>query len=156
MYSSLTRSDVFWWAGVQVVSVAVYRQLESMATPTYGASGEIISGGEDLSASGLIGYMFDVIYIGESWGCLVVFLCDSRKLNTFRSLTGLFVTVAVILSNRFWWTYALIPIYAGYKAFTSGMPMLQSLMGGMGAMTGGAEEAPGQQGRLKGKARKVR
>ena len=64
LYSSFTKSDLIWWAIAQTLSVVVYRQLEGFARPSYGADGEILSGGEDLSAGGMIGYMLEVIYIG--------------------------------------------------------------------------------------------
>ncbi|WFC97433.1 hypothetical protein MYAM1_000146 [Malassezia yamatoensis] len=51
--------------------------------------------GDDLRQSGLTAYMFDVVYI--TW----------------------FVHIATALvSRRFWWTYAVIPMYASYLLYT--------------------------------------
>ncbi|KAI9016060.1 hypothetical protein DFJ74DRAFT_679391 [Hyaloraphidium curvatum] len=122
-WSSYSRSDLVWYLSSQTASVAVYRQLAAMAAPAYGAGGEIVSGGEDLLGSGMIvQIMLDLVYI------------------------GVFVTVGVIFSDRFWWTYSLIPLYGIYKAATSGLPLLKSLAGMAGGGDAGAmmQNGPGK------------
>nr|GMC58382.1 transmembrane protein 208 homolog [Ipomoea batatas] len=91
-------SSISWmhWVGLVFTSVAYtlpYQQLAAMAKPSYGDDGELIDGGYDMSTAGVCGYLHDVIYI----------TC--------------FVQLASILSDKFWYTYLVIPGFALYKSF---------------------------------------
>ncbi|XP_047324244.1 transmembrane protein 208 homolog [Impatiens glandulifera] len=97
----LIRAGVFhasfnWkhWVGLILTSCAYnfpYRQLASMAKPSYGDDGELFDGGYDMSTAGVCGYLHDVIYI-----------------------TG-FVQLGSIISDKFWYIYLVIPGFAIYK-----------------------------------------
>ncbi|XP_019177778.1 PREDICTED: transmembrane protein 208-like [Ipomoea nil] len=92
-YSSLSWMH---WVGLVFTSVAYilpYQQLAAMAKPSYGDDGELFDGGYDMSTGGVCGYLHDVIYI----------TC--------------FVQLASILSDKFWYTYLVIPGFALYKSF---------------------------------------
>ncbi|CAL5018791.1 unnamed protein product [Urochloa decumbens] len=93
MHSSFTWKH---WIGLMLTSAAYffpYQQLASMAKPVYSDNGELLDGGFDLSTGGVCEYMYDVIYI------------------------TIFVQLMSIISEKFWWTYLVIPAFAGYKIF---------------------------------------
>jgi len=71
-----------------------YWLITSQARPTYNEANELVSGGGDLNAKGLIEYQFDIIYITIIVQLLVAFISD-----------------------WFWAIYAIIPIYAGVKIY---------------------------------------
>ncbi|KAG6524336.1 transmembrane protein 208 homolog [Zingiber officinale] len=82
------------WIGLLVTSIVYglsYKQLESMARPTYSDDGELLDGGYDMTTGGICGYLHDVIYITS------------------------FVQIMSILSGKFWWTYLVIPAFGAYK-----------------------------------------
>lgn len=84
------------WVGLVLTSVAYaipYQQLSAMAKPTYTDDGELIDGGFDMSTGGICGYLHDVIYITS------------------------FVQVMSILSEKFWYTYLVIPAFGAYQSF---------------------------------------
>ncbi|RAL37310.1 unnamed protein product [Cuscuta campestris] len=91
-YSSLSWMH---WVGLVFTSAAYflpYQQLAAMAKPSYGDDGDLIDGGYDMSTGGVCGYLHDVIYI----------TC--------------FVQLTSILSDKFWYTYLVIPGFAVYKS----------------------------------------
>ncbi|PIA56893.1 hypothetical protein AQUCO_00700919v1 [Aquilegia coerulea] len=82
-------SSITWkhFVGLIVTSVAYvvpYKQLASMAKPSYADDGELLDGGFDMGTGGVCGYLHDVIYI----------TC--------------FVQLMSILSGKFWYTYLLV------------------------------------------------
>ncbi|KAL8143878.1 hypothetical protein V2J09_016910 [Rumex salicifolius] len=90
-------SSITWkhWIGLMLTSLAYvipYQQLSAMAKPAYDSNGELLDGGFDMSTGGICGYMHDVIYITS------------------------FVQIASIISDKFWYTYLVIPGYAIYQA----------------------------------------
>ncbi|XP_059286416.1 uncharacterized protein LOC132039886 isoform X2 [Lycium ferocissimum] len=90
-YSSFTWKHI---VGLLLTSLAYalpYKQLDSMAKPSYGNDGEMFDGGFDMSTGGICGYLHDIIYI----------TC--------------FVQLASIISDKFWYTYLVIPAFAAYK-----------------------------------------
>ncbi|KAK1256945.1 hypothetical protein QJS04_geneDACA017235 [Acorus gramineus] len=89
-------SSVTWkhWVGLLLTSMAYtipYQQLSKMASPAYSDDGELIDGGFDMSTGGVCGYLHDVIYITS------------------------FVQLMSILSDKFWYTYLVIPAFGVYK-----------------------------------------
>ncbi|KAG9133022.1 hypothetical protein Leryth_015403 [Lithospermum erythrorhizon] len=94
--AGIFHSSFTWkhWVGLLLTSVAYYfpyKQLDSMARPSYGDNGELIDGGFDMSSTGICGYLHDIIYI----------TC--------------FVQLTTIISEKFWYTYLVIPGFAAYK-----------------------------------------
>ncbi|KAL4284198.1 hypothetical protein GQ457_16G005220 [Hibiscus cannabinus] len=90
-------SSITWkhWVGLLLTSVAYffpYQQLAQMAKPSY-ADGELLDGGFDMSTGGICGYLHDIIYITS------------------------FVQLASIISDKFWYTYLVIPAFGAYKSF---------------------------------------
>ncbi|KAJ7955701.1 Transmembrane protein [Quillaja saponaria] len=84
------------WVGLILTSLAYvipYQQLAAMANPTYADDGELLDGGFDMSTGGVCGYLHDVIYITS------------------------FVQVMSIISDKFWYTYLVIPAFGAYKSF---------------------------------------
>lgn len=94
----ILHSSFTWkhWVGLVLTSLAYaipYKQLDQMAKPTYASDGELIDGGFDMSTGGICGYLHDVIYITS------------------------FVQLASIISDKFWYTYLVIPAFGAYKSF---------------------------------------
>lgn len=92
----ILHSSFSWkhWIGLFFTSGAyklTYDQLAGMAKPTFDDNGELIDGGFDMSGGGLCSYLHDVLYI------------------------TVFVQLASILSDKFWFVYLVIPIFALYK-----------------------------------------
>ncbi|KAL5713783.1 hypothetical protein ACHQM5_015830 [Ranunculus cassubicifolius] len=93
---AIFHSSITWkhWVGLIVTSAAYlfpYQQLASMAKPSYSVDGELTDGGFDMSTTGVCGYLHDVIYITS------------------------FVQMASILSDKFWYTYLVIPAFGLYQ-----------------------------------------
>ncbi|THU74708.1 hypothetical protein C4D60_Mb04t36240 [Musa balbisiana] len=96
------------WVGLLVTSIAYglpYKQLDSMAKPTYSDDGELLDGGYDMTTGGICGYLHDLIYITS------------------------FVQITSILSGKFWWTYLVIPAFGAYKVTDL---LKGSMLGGLG------------------------
>ncbi len=106
--------------------------LDRVARPTYAADGTIRSGGEDLDAEGLTEFMWDVLY----W-------------------TWINVILVIILGNRAWWLYLVVPGYAIYAAVTtaSGLKGMLSGMSGAGGGGGGGGEGEGSASQSKRQAK---
>ncbi|KAJ9162912.1 hypothetical protein P3X46_022649 [Hevea brasiliensis] len=83
------------WMGLVLTSIAYfipYQQLAAMAKPTYADDGDLLDGGFDMSTGGICGYLHDVIYITS------------------------FVQLMSIISEKFWFTYLVIPAFGAYKS----------------------------------------
>ncbi|XP_050213626.1 uncharacterized protein LOC126665017 isoform X1 [Mercurialis annua] len=83
------------WLGLVLTSIAYYlpyQQLASMAKPAYADDGELLDGGFDMSTGGICGYLHDIIYITS------------------------FVQLTSIISNKFWYTYLVIPAFGLYQS----------------------------------------
>uniref|UniRef100_A0A2P2JIM4 Transmembrane protein 208 homolog n=2 Tax=Rhizophora mucronata TaxID=61149 RepID=A0A2P2JIM4_RHIMU len=94
---AIFHSTITWkhWVGLILMSWAYfipYRQLAAMANPTYADNGELLDGGFDMSTGGICGYLHDVIYITS------------------------FVQLMSIISDKFWYTYLVIPAFGAYKS----------------------------------------
>ncbi|KAJ3068848.1 hypothetical protein HK102_007054, partial [Quaeritorhiza haematococci] len=120
---SFTFYNGLGFAAINAVFLGIYVSLNRMATPTFvgdgiGAGmggGKVEDAGVDLGGGGLVDYYFDVVYIG--W----------------------FVTIATLVSDYFWYTYAVIPIFAAYKLYNSLLKPFLSLGGGLGGGAAGAD-----------------
>ncbi|XP_078439395.1 transmembrane protein (DUF788) [Wolffia australiana] len=89
-------SSISWkhWFGLIVTTAAYllpYQQLSKMAKPSYSEDGELLDGGFNMGSDGICGYLHDVIYI------------------------TVFVQLASIVSEKFWYTYLVIPAFGAYK-----------------------------------------
>ncbi|XVF34333.1 hypothetical protein REPUB_Repub18cG0050700 [Reevesia pubescens] len=83
------------WVSLLLTSVTYfipYQQLAQMAKSTY-ADGELLDGGFDMNTGGICGYLHDIIYITN------------------------FVQLTSIISDKFWYTYLVIPAFGAYKSF---------------------------------------
>ncbi|KAJ5084157.1 hypothetical protein NUU61_008736 [Penicillium alfredii] len=88
--------------------------LDRVGRPRYTDDGSLRSAGEDLNATGLTEYMWDVLYWTQ--GCIVA-VC--------------------LFNDRAWWLWAVIPLYSVYLAYTTIMGMKKGFAGIGG---GGSEE----------------
>jgi hypothetical protein len=104
--------------------------LDRVARPTYSADGTIRHGGEDLGAEGLTEFMWDVLY----W-------------------TWINVILVIILGNRAWWLYLVVPGYAIYAAITTASGLKGMLSGMSGAGAGGDAEGAGSASQSKRQAK---
>ncbi|KIJ56527.1 hypothetical protein M422DRAFT_22690 [Sphaerobolus stellatus SS14] len=89
-------SSIILYALPIAPTIAVYRFLVNAGTPRRDSSGSLISPGDDLNQPGLLDWSWDVLYI--TWACQLG--------------SGL-------LGSWIWYFYFIIPLYAGYKAWTS-------------------------------------
>jgi len=90
----------------------LYSFLVRAGTPRRDASGALISPGDDLNQAGLTEWSWDIIYV--TWAC--------------QAGSGL-------LGDWVWWIYLSIPLYAGYKLWSSFIsPMLLGRSSGAGAV----------------------
>ncbi|KAI8580858.1 hypothetical protein K450DRAFT_234905 [Umbelopsis ramanniana AG] len=102
-WKTFTFSTLLAYSITSGITFYFYNVLKNAGTPNYKADGSIASGGDDLNAEGLTAYMFDIIYI--TW--------------------FVHITTAVI-SSKFWYTYIVIPVYAGFKLWPFIAPYLKS------------------------------
>ncbi|KAJ5485497.1 hypothetical protein N7539_005485 [Penicillium diatomitis] len=93
--------------------------LDRVGRPSYNADGSLRSAGEDLNATGLTEYMWDVLYWTE--GC---------------------IAAACIFNDRAWWLWAVVPVYSIYLAYTTVMGVKKGFAG-MGG--GGGADGPEAQ-----------
>lgn len=82
--------------------------LDSIGRPTYDESGNLRRAGEDLDAAGLTEFFWDIIY----W-------------------TWINLIAVVIIGNRAWWLYLVVPSYAIYAAVTTARGV-KGMLGGLG------------------------
>lgn len=102
-------------------ALALEYWLDSIARPVYDADGNLRRAGEDLDAPGLTEFFWDIIY----W-------------------TWINMIAVVLIGNRAWWGYLVVPAYAIYAAVTTA----RGVKGMFGGMAGaGGEGAPAQSKR---------
>jgi len=94
--------------------LAIEFYLDRLAQPSYKPDGSLRRAGEDLDAKGLTEFMWDIVY----W-------------------TWINVILVIVLGNRAWWLYLVVPGYAIYAAVTTA----SGLKGMLGGMAGGGGEA---------------
>jgi len=88
-------------------ALAIEVYLERLGRPRYSSQdGSLKSAGEDMSASGLTEYMWDVTY--WTWGCIVA---------------------ACLFGNYAWWLYLAVPIWSAYLAWTTFFSIKNGLAG---------------------------
>ncbi|CAM6098723.1 unnamed protein product [Calypogeia fissa] len=73
------------------VYYVTYEWLKDLANGSVDDDGELVDGGADMNAGGTTGYVHDILYITS------------------------FVQVASVISDKFWYTYLVIPMFAFYK-----------------------------------------
>lgn len=89
--------------------------LDRVGRPQFNPDGSLRSAGEDLNATGLTEYMWDVLYWTN--GCILA---------------------ACALNDRAWWLWMVIPVYSVYLAYTTVMGVKKGFAG-MGGGGGGAD-----------------
>lgn len=99
--------------------------IEKSGRPVYGSDGRLVKTAIDLSQEGLTEYLFDIVYFTLIEDILMV-------------LFG---------SNKVWWLFVAIPVFAIYKAWGI-LKYGKSLLGGFGGGAGGAGSLPDANGEL--------
>lgn len=89
--------------------------LDRVGRPQFNPDGSLRSAGEDLNATGLTEYMWDVLYWTN--GCILA---------------------ACAFNDRAWWLWMVIPVYSVYLAYTTVMGVKKGFAG-MGGGGGGAD-----------------
>ncbi|SPO02856.1 related to DUF788 domain protein [Cephalotrichum gorgonifer] len=93
--------------------------LERSGRPTRDKqTGNLKSAGQDLAGGGLVGSLFDVVWV--TWACVVLVL---------------------VAGDKAWWLWSVIPAYGGYQAFK--LAGKAKGLTGLGGMGGGAAGAGG-------------
>ncbi|KAL1861024.1 hypothetical protein Plec18167_003693 [Paecilomyces lecythidis] len=101
-------------------TLAIEFYLERLGRPKYNpADGSLRSAGEDLGASGLTEYMWDVLY--WTWGCM---------------------GAVCIFGDKAWWLWVVVPLYSVWLAWTTFTGMRSGLAGMGGAGAGDVGAAP--------------
>jgi hypothetical protein len=95
--------------------------LEKTGRPSYDADTKALkSAGEDLSAPGLTGYMFDIVWV--TWAAALL---------------------VALFGNWAWLLWVVVPAYGAYKAYgMMGAAKQMAQMGGMGANAAGGPPPP--------------
>lgn len=115
-----SRSLLAWFI-LSAPSIICQFTLERTGRPSYDAStGALKSSGEDLTASGLTEYMFDVVWV--TWGSAVL---------------------VILLGNWAWLVWAIVPAYGAFKGYSMmGAARQMAQLGGMGAGAGADTDGP--------------
>jgi len=92
--------------------------LDRLGRPSYTADGSLRRAGEDLDAKGLTEFMWDIVY----W-------------------TWINIVLVILLGNRAWWLYLVVPAYSIYLAATT-VGGMKGMLGGMGGADGNGTGAP--------------
>ncbi|KAJ5888704.1 hypothetical protein N7495_008745 [Penicillium taxi] len=100
-----------------VPTLAIEFYLDRVGRPTFNEDGSLRSAGEDLSATGLTEYMWDVLYWTE--GC---------------------IAAVCIFNDRAWWLWVVVPLYSVYLVYTTVMGVKKGFSGMGGAGAGGDGE----------------
>ncbi|KAJ5171836.1 hypothetical protein N7492_004429 [Penicillium capsulatum] len=87
--------------------------LDRIGRPHYNPDGSLRTAGEDLNATGLTEYMWDVLYWTQ--GCIVA---------------------ACLFNDRAWWLWVVIPLYSVYLAYTTVMGVKKGFAGMGGGEAG--------------------
>ncbi|KAL1964959.1 hypothetical protein VTN77DRAFT_6159 [Rasamsonia byssochlamydoides] len=95
-------------------TLAIEFYLDRLGRPRFNSDGTLRSPGEDLGASGLTEYMWDVLY--WTWGCM---------------------GAVCLFGDRAWWLWIVVPLYSVWLAWTTFAGMRSGLAG-----MGGAGDAP--------------
>ncbi|KAK4861290.1 hypothetical protein LT330_004206 [Penicillium expansum] len=109
-----------------VPTLAIEYYLDRMGRPRYNEDGSLRSAGDDLNATGLTEYMWDVLYWTQ--GCIVA---------------------ACLFNDRAWWLWAVIPLYSVYAAYTTIMGVKKGFAGMGGGDAGQEADAPKSKTQLK-------
>ncbi|KAK6519615.1 hypothetical protein TWF281_003437 [Arthrobotrys megalospora] len=101
--SSVTKGAIYSYVIFNVPALGIQYYLESIGRPK-----DARKAGDDLNAGGMMEMLWDVIYV--TWACL-----------------GL----VAFFGEKFWWLWAVIPLYGAYAAYTTATGMRDTL-GGLG------------------------
>lgn len=102
-----------------VPTLAIEYYLDRVGRPRYNEDGSLRAAGEDLNATGLTEYMWDVLYWTQ--GCIVA---------------------VSIFNDRAWWLWAVVPVYSVYLAYTTVMGVKRGFAGMGGGEVGEDHEGP--------------
>ncbi|KAL8946152.1 MAG: hypothetical protein Q9222_007417 [Ikaeria aurantiellina] len=116
---SCTRQTYILYGVLSAPAFAIEFWFEKMGRPVTGINGEVKQPGEDLEAKGLTEYMWDVLY--WTWGCTLV---------------------AIVLGDRAWYGWIVVPLYSAWLAWTTFGNMKQG-MAGMAGNKGAEDTANG-------------
>lgn len=117
--ASCTRATYLLYACLSAPAFSIEFWFERVGRPLTAPNGELKKSGEDLEAKGLTDFMWDVLY--WTWGCTVA---------------------AIILGDKAWWGYVVVPVYSVWLAWTTFGGMRKG-MAGMSGPDAGADTANG-------------
>ncbi|CAH6721099.1 SRP-independent targeting protein 2 [[Candida] jaroonii] len=106
----LFNGSIFWFIFFNIPNVTCHFLLEKFGSPKFKVDPidgykKIVNSGENLNQSGLIEYLFDVIYF------------------------NLFLDVLSVVTKRAWYGWIIIPLFVGYKLSGFILPFLPKFSG---------------------------
>ncbi|KAJ5103070.1 hypothetical protein N7532_003599 [Penicillium argentinense] len=111
---------------IAVPTLVIEYYLDRVGRPHYSEDGSLRSAGEDLNATGLTEYMWDVLYWTQ--GCMVA-VC--------------------LFNDRAWWLWVVVPVYSVYLAYTTVMGVKKGFAGMGGGAEGADYDAPMSKTQMK-------
>ena len=110
------------YLGLACPTLAIEFYLERLGRPRYNAAdGSLRTPGEDMGASGLTEYMWDILY--WTWGC---------------------IGAACVFGDRAWWLWVIVPLYSVWLVYTT-LTGMKSGLAGMGGSASGDEPMGGSK-----------
>ena len=125
MWRSVTSRTITCYVIFSLPALVIEVFLEINSRPKFNAAGDITRAGDDLDAKGLTEYFFDVMY--WTWGTIIV---------------------AIIMGDRAWWIWGVVPVYslwAAYRAFGGVKESLAGLSGAGGEGSGAGTQSNRQK-----------
>ncbi|KAJ5287082.1 hypothetical protein N7478_002768 [Penicillium angulare] len=114
-----------------VPTLLIEYYLDRVGRPSYNEDGSLRSAGEDLNATGLTEYMWDILYWTQ--GC---------------------IGAVCIFNDRAWWLWAIVPLYSVYLAYTTVMGVKKGFAGMGGGAGDGAGDSEGAKSKREMKKEK--
>ncbi|KAJ5730341.1 uncharacterized protein N7483_004849 [Penicillium malachiteum] len=113
-----------------VPTLGIEYYLDRVGRPRFNEDGSLRSAGEDLNATGLTEYMWDILYWTQ--GCILA-VC--------------------IFNDCAWWLWTVVPLYSVYLAYTTVMGVKKGF-GGMGGGNGAEGDYEGAKSKREMKKEK--
>lgn len=112
------------YAFLSAPALVIEFYLDRLSRPSYNPDGSLRRAGDDLDAKGLTEFMWDIVY----W-------------------TWINLVLVIVLGNRAWSLYLVVPGYAVYAAVTTASG-LKGMLGGLSGAAGDGEVQSNRQKKM--------